>query len=309
MPTFEANLEAERPSATEGRVILAAMLPAWIALAWLISKAQWFWTNKPDMQFGWIVLLLSAFIVWDRWPKRPPALFRIGWPLFVLGALGLGLLFVVQVYHAAYGMMPALLFGLSFGVFLVAGANAHFVCGWQGVRFFSFPFLFLLVALPLPTMLYDPIVVGLQNQIAAINVEVLNLAGVPAERAGSLIRLPNGTVGVDEACSGIRSLQSTVMATLFIGFLTLHSKGLQLALFLCGIALAIFGNVVRSLFLSFMANAKGADGVASAHDSAGWSILAFTAGGVALVAWGFSRFEKWSDREIKKLHARENAEP
>lgn len=288
-------------------LILAAMTPAWLALAWLVSKAQWFWTNKPEMHFGWIVLMLSAFIVWDQWPKRPPARFELRWPFFLFALPGLGMLFLVQIYHAAYGMMNALLVALSLAVFLVAGASTHFVFGWPGVRFFAFPFLFLLVALPLPSFIYDPIVLGLQNKVAAINVEVLNLLGVAAERAGSLIRLPHGTVGVDEACSGIRSLQSTVMATLFIGYLTLRRKGLQFALLLCGIGLAIFGNVVRSLALSLIANAKGAAAVATAHDSAGWSILAFTAGGVALVAWGFSKLEKWADAETKKLRVEDDA--
>jgi exosortase len=163
--------------------------------------------------------------------------------------------------------------------------------------------------MPLPSLIYDPVVVGLQNKVAAVNVEVLNVMGIPAERVGSIIQLPNGMVGVDEACSGIRSLQSTVMATLFIGYLTLRGKGLQGALLLCGVALAIFGNLIRSLYLSFTANAKGAAAVESAHDSAGWSILAFTAIGVALVAWGFSRFEKWADAETKRLRASEDAEP
>jgi exosortase/archaeosortase family protein len=99
------------------------------------------------------------------------------------------------------------------------------------------------------------------------------------------------------------------MATLFIGYLTLRGKGLQAALLLCGVALAIFGNLIRSLFLSYTANARGAAAVETAHDSAGWSILIFTALGVALVAWGFSRFEKWADAEAKKLRTSEGTEP
>jgi exosortase len=298
---------SEKPGDT--RSALLALTPAWLALAWLVSKAQWFWTHRPDMQFGWIVLMLSAFIVWDRWSQRPPAVFRARWPLFVIAPIGFGLLFLIQIYQAAYGMMAALLMGLSFGAFAIVAANAHYVFGWPGVRFFAFPVLFLLIALPLPSVLYDPIVVGLQNKVATVNVEVLNLIGIPARRAGSLIHLPNGTVGVDEACSGIRSLQSTVMATLFIGFLSLKRRSLQVLLLACGIALAIIGNLARSLILSLTANAKGLEAVKDAHDSAGWSILAFTAGGVILVAWGFSKYEKWLARATIRLRARQGAEP
>jgi exosortase len=120
---------------------------------------------------------------------------------------------------------------------------------------------------------------------------LLNLIGVAAQRVGSLIHLPGGTVGIDEACSGIRSLQSTVMATLFIGHLTLRRFWLQAILFAAGILLAIVGNVGRSLFLSLMANAQGVSSLDRYHDTAGWSILLFTASGIALLAWALAKLE------------------
>jgi exosortase len=143
----------------------------------------------------------------------------------------------------------------------------------------------------MPSVVHNLVVGGLQSKIAFLNVEILNLIGVPAQRVGSLIRLPSCTVGVDEACSGIRSLQSTLMATLFIGYLTLRRWSLKGLLVLAGIGLAIFGNLVRSLFLSYTANAKGLSAVQQVHDTAGWSILLFTATGVALLAWAFTRLE------------------
>src|SRR5207253_1888856 len=87
-------------------------------------------------------------------------------------------------------------------------------------------------------------------------------------------------------------LQSTVMATLFIGYLTLKNRALQVVLLLSGAALAIFGNIVRSLFLSFTANSRGIASVEKVHDSAGWSILLFTAIGVAFLAWLMAKLEK-----------------
>jgi exosortase/archaeosortase family protein len=107
----------------------------------------------------------------------------------------------------------------------------------------------------------------------------------------SLIHLPNGTVRIDEACSGISSLQSTVMATLFIGHVTLRRLRLQVALFVAGILLAILGNVGRSLFLSLMANAHGVKSLDRYHCAAGWSILLFTGSGIALLAWALAKLE------------------
>jgi len=274
------------------RVVLTALVPSALALAWLVSKAQWYWSHNPEMRFGWIVLLLSAFIIWDQWKNRPSPKWTFGWPVLVFALIGMFLLFIVQIYAAAFGTMPALILGLSLGVFAICAANIHYVFGWAGIRFFAFPVLFLLIALPLPSAIQNPVVGGLQSLVTRVNVEILNLLGIPAERAGSLIRLPNGTVGINEACSGIRSLQSTMMATLFIGYLTLKRRSLQLALFLSGVGLAVFGNVVRSLYLSITANARGLQAAEKVHDSASWSILIFTVMGVALAAWLIARFEK-----------------
>jgi exosortase len=297
--TVEAK-DAARHGPGDTRTALFALAPTWLAFAWFVSKAQWFWNHKPDLQFGWIVLLLSAFLIWDQWTKRPKPVFAVRWPFLLLGLLGCGLLFLVQVYHAAYGMMPALLMALYAAVCAVAAANIHYVYGFAGLRFFAFPILFLAIALPLPSFINGPVVNGLQHKVATMNVEILNILGIPAQRLGSLIQLPNGTVGVNEACSGIRSLQSTVMATLFIAYLTLKSRLLQFVLFASGILLALFGNVVRSLYLSLTANAKGVEAIKE-HEGAGWSIFLFTAASVVVLAWLFGKLEKWLERHSQEM--------
>ena len=82
------------------------------------------------------------------------------------------------------------------------------------------------------------------------------------------------------------------MATLFIGYLTLNRKSFQAALLFLGVLAAIAGNLLRSFLLSYTANAKGEAAVQSWHDTAGWSILAFTAVAVALFAWLLHKLEK-----------------
>ena len=205
--------------------------------------------------------------------------------------LGLAMLFTVQIYQAAFGVTPATVNGTALGVLALIGANLGYVFGWPGVLNFGFGFAFLLIALPMPSVIYENVVTGLQSQVAYLDVEMLNLIGIPARRVGSLIQLSTGTVGIDEACSGIRSLQSTIMATLFIGHLSLKNRSLQFILFASGILLAIFGNLVRSFFLSYAAHSRGIHAVETFHDAAGWSILAFTAVGVILLSMLFHRLE------------------
>jgi exosortase len=284
-----------RPAPPPAAPALVALLPAWLAVLWLVSRVRWVWNEQPEMQFGWIVLMLAAYLIWESWESRPPTAPRPGWLGPTLGALALGLIAVVQVYQAAFGTNAASLCGHALGTVLLATANLHLVFGPPGVRRFLFPFLFLLVAMPMPSAIHGPVTSHLQGLVATFNVETLNLLGIPAQRIGSLIQLPNGTVGVNEACSGIRSLQSSVMATLFIGHLSLHSNLLRTLLFLGGIATAVTGNILRSLYLSLTAHTHGLASVDKVHDAAGWSILVFTAVGVGLLAWYLGRIESRLD--------------
>jgi len=261
-------------------------------MGWLVSKAQWFWSHVADLQFGWIVLLLCAYLFWEAWESRPQPRCQATVGVFGLGGAGLALLFLVQVYQAAFGTNAASVQGLALGVLLIVAANLRFLFGWRGVRHFAMAFAFIYVALPFPSAVRNLVVVGLQGKVAAMDVVLLNLMGVPATQVGSLIQLPTCTVGIDEACSGIRSLQSTIMATLFIGYLTLRRNSLRVILFGSGVALAVLGNVIRSLFLSLVANSRGVGAIKAYHDTAGWSILAFTVVGVGLLAWLLARLEK-----------------
>ncbi len=279
------------------RLQLLALTPAWLGILWIISKAQWFWSNRPDLQFGWIIPLLCLFLFFDRWNARPTGRFKLSAVSAVLALSGFVLLGFYQLVEATFGLVASGLLLLFAGVFSIAAANVHFVFGREGVRFFLFPFLFLLIALPIPSGPYNLIVSTLQSQITNLNVEILALLGIPAQKMGSLIQLPNGVVGVDEACSGIRSLQSTVMATLFIAAIMLDRKSLRIVLFFSGLFFAVLGNVLRSLFLSLTANAKGTEAIDAVHDSAGWSIFVFNAVAVALTAWLLVKFQNWLKRQ------------
>jgi len=271
---------------------LSWLAPAFLAMAWLVTKVRWFWNNNPDLQFGWIVLLLCGYLFWEAWTARPALDLRPrGWALS-LACVGLPLLFLVQIYQVALGPNASSTVGLALGVELAVAANLGLVFGWPGLRQFGMAFGFILIAMPMPSMVQGPVVGGLQSFVAAINTEVLNLIGIPAQQVGSLIHLPNGTVGIDEACSGIRSLQSTIMAAVFIGYVSLKRNSLRLLLFGVGVVLAIVGNLGRSLYLSLMAHWRGMEAIETVHDAAGWSVLAFTAAGVILVSWLIGRAEK-----------------
>lgn len=252
---------------------LLLLSPALVAFAWLVSKAQWFWSHNVELNFGWAVLGLCIYLLARSWLNRPPPVLRWSLPAVFTAGLGCGVFFLTQLYQAAYGLTAASMSGLGLGFLLVVSANIAYVWGGPGVRHFGFGFAFLLVALPIPSVLSGPLMDLLQNLLAAINVEILQLLGVPAFRSGHLITIPSGTVGIDEACSGIRSLQSSLMLALFFGELHRISTARRVFLVLAGFALAVFFNMIRTFALVGIAFQSGVDGAARWHDSTSVAIL------------------------------------
>jgi exosortase len=197
-----------------------------------------------------------------------------------------------ELYRHAIAATPASSFVLSVGCVAFLFAMLWLLHGVELAKRFLFPILFLFVAVPIPQILWSPVVLGLQALITSLNVETLNVLGIPATQSGNTIRLPQGVVGIDEACSGIRSLQSSIMAALFIADLTLQKRGAKLFFVLAGVALAMVGNLGRSLYLSLTAARDGVTAVAGVHDTAGWSVLIFTAAGLAALAWWVTKAER-----------------
>jgi exosortase len=264
--------------------------PALVASAWLVSYASWYWVNLPAYKFGWIVFLLSIFSVFDSLADLPEIRNRLDIGVSFLYIAGLVSLMFFQYSSLVLMVIPGVRFFLIFGVAACVTANIVQVFGWKGVPSVGFPFYFLFFSLPFPSLILEWVNLNLQMLVAVLNEELLALMGIPAIRQGNIIELTVGAVGVTDGCSGFRSLQSSIMAGFFIGFTLFRSVGWSLVLVLFAVVLAIVGNLGRTLYLCREGALHGVSAIQDVHDAAGWSVLAFTAIGVAFVAWALNRF-------------------
>ncbi|MDA1274046.1 MAG: exosortase/archaeosortase family protein [Verrucomicrobia bacterium] len=265
------------------KVSALALVPIAAILAWWIYDLQFQWRNLSEHEFGWIVPVLAGYLVWDRWNSIPqddsPCAALISF-LIVLAATPFVL--VAELYKQAIAQTPASSFCLSIGCVLFLAANILHLCGPKTLLHFLFPMMFIFVSVPLPGILWNPIVLTLKEVVTKLDVEFLNLIGIPAFQRVNVIQLPGCALGIDDACSGIRSLQSSVMAALFIGFLNFSSVTSRIAFLLGGMGFAMLGNFLRSLFLAVAVHWRGNEALDEFHDAAGWGILLFTLAGLTL---------------------------
>jgi exosortase len=228
------------------------------------------WIYEESYYYGWSVLPLALYLFSLRWrdrpapgPPLPPAVINTGW---VLLSLLYPLTWLVRGANPEWRLI-----GVALGVLAVLTSWQYLAAtgGKTWLKHFAGPALFFLTAIPWPSFLEKSATAVLMPANAAIALEALNWLGIPAIRSGHLITIVGGTLGVEEACSGIRSLQSTLMMAWFLGelqHLRFVTRGTLLA---CGVAFALFTNTLRTVFLSTLAARSGLDAAHSWHDTAG----------------------------------------
>jgi len=158
---------------TPAQLSVLCLIPSTLAMLWLVLRASWFWNHNPELQFGWVVLLLWACLLGEAWSHRPPPRFQWTGRGVALTLLGMGILFFAQLYRAAYGVTTEGMSALAFGALAFIAGNIEYVFGRDGLRQFVFAFAFLLLALPVPETIYYPLVSNLQSKVALLNVELL----------------------------------------------------------------------------------------------------------------------------------------
>jgi exosortase len=254
---------------------------SWIAVAivglvWLelISRLRLEWSINPQYGYGWTVPFLAAFIFWRRWETASPAAAPRTKVLPALAVIGGGLLLIpIRLIQEANPDWRLMSWMMAASVALITFAIVYLGGGLPWLRHFAFPILFFFVAVPWPTQLEQFIIQGLMRADTAINVEVLNAIGIPAVQQGNVIEVGSGFVGIDEACTGVRSLQATFMVSLFLGELYDFTVGRRILLVIAGAFVAFVCNLARTFLLVFVGAERGVESIRRWHDPAGLSIL------------------------------------
>ena len=108
-----------------------------------------------------------------------------------------------------------------------------------------------------------------------------DVLGLPLEQQGNVLALPAGNVGVEDACSGIRSLTGCLFAGSFLAAVFLEKLWKKIALVSAALVLALLTNLGRSLFLTGWAYHYGPRAIeGTVHDVAGYAVLGLTVVGL-----------------------------
>ena len=252
---------------------------------------------NQQYNFGWFVPFFAVYLFWLRWQDRPQNEFqnpksevRKRQAIATLFAIpALLLLLPVRLFEIANPEWRLLDWVHAAAVVTLTLLFVWFTGGGSWLRYFAFPVAFIFVAVPWPTSVETPVIQGLMRVVARVAAETAMLLGIPAQVEGNLIRVTNGLVGVNEACSGIRSLQTSLMIGLLFGELKRLSVARRFALVAGAVGIALLANFVRAVFLVVVAGTKNISEMTRWHDIAGYTIVALVFVGTMALAYALGR--------------------
>ncbi len=288
---------------------------------YLIFDQQKWWATQEDYSFGYIVPLFVGYVLYDRWgrikaflrerkwegekvptvPESGAVFTRILVFLAWCGTLGGLALFTLGGFLQALSNNPLLPGGqaLAYGFAAVFLSLAFIGAGWAPtapgqtvpVRYrflftglFVFPAVIWIISLPLLDFAETKLSLFLLEKVTVIVFNTFDILGIPLERQGNVLILEKGQVGVEDACSGIRSLTACLFAGSFLAAVFLNRWWKKILLVACAMVFAFIMNLFRSLFLTSWAHLYGSDAIAGkVHDITGYAVLGFTCVGLLLL--------------------------
>lgn len=259
--------------------ILAALGIAFSGLLWTE------WRQNPDLSHGFLSPFIFLLLLWEsrrlgplRWiaPSAAATAAQVALALAATGLFALAGLFAASVgwSHSLVLFLLALCFAclLLGGLGLLADERIR-VLPFNWISFTAI-LLWVLVA-PIPTGTYYRLTLTLQSWVTTGVMDSLQFLGIPSRQHGNVIQLAHTTVGVEEACSGVRSLISCVYAGFFLAAWQVSRTRRRLFLIALAPLLALLMNFLRSLTLTLLAN-SGVNISGTWHDATGLAILTST---------------------------------
>lgn len=262
------------------------------------------WMTRQDYFFGFFMPIFAIYVLYDRFGRissyfgaASPEQVRYGLlekavSAFFMAMFACGMLtFLMGVFFFAvsgnFGA-PAFIatFGFSFAVFAMAffasqnGADGSLKPMSERISFtglFLFSSFAWLVSAPLFDSVERKISLFLLSYVAEIVYFFMDSLGYVVTLRANVLEFPNGSVGVADACSGIRSLTACLFAGTFLAAVFLNKFWKKAALVALSMVFAFINNIIRAMFLSFWAYHNGPESISgSVHDMAGYFVMGMT---------------------------------
>jgi exosortase len=286
--------------------IVSAILFTYAAVLVKLSRDWWFDENYSH---GLLIPFIIGYILWlqrDKFATEPAR------PSVLLG----GLAVAFALFALWTGVAGAELFTQRMSLVLLIAGTVVYFGGLGFLRLILIPLGLLILAIPIPAIIFNKIAFPLQLFASRCAVWSMSVIGIPVLRQGNVIELKplnsfdTKKLEVVEACSGIRSLMTLMtLAVVFayfthprsnnsngpkgrFGFLRSYGFWRSSILILSAVPIAILTNASRVSGTGILSHYYGT-GVADGffHTFSGWAIYIVAFLLLFAVGWILDRFK------------------
>jgi len=204
------------------------------------------WWNISLYSYAFLIPVVSAYLIWIR---RDQILAIIPRPNYGVGAVlviaGLAALVTGQLGGVQAVQQVSFLITLS-GIVLWLFGNAV-------LKALVLPISFLWFMLPIWEALADPLHVPFQVFSANLGVMLLRGVGIPVFQDGLFIHLPNITLEVAQACSGVNYLIAVLATSIPLATIVLTAVWKRVVLVLLAMVVSALANSLRVALIGMLA--------------------------------------------------------
>ncbi len=272
MPQTESSLlQVDLPVAVE--VKTAGSWLAWFVLAAVIvaiySQILFDladdWWNEPNSSYALLVPPLTAYIAWKRrrLTLSVPAAPDLRGLIWIFAACVILLI----------GRLGAEFFLSRISLVILLTGLCHTFWGKQRLRTLMFPLLLLATMVPPPVIVYNQLAAPLQLFASLVSTRIAQFCGVSVFQDGNVIQLATTTLGVEEACSGLRALSALIVMALLLGFAQCRRPLTRVLLLALAFPIAIFVNVLRVAGTAILADYNAELAMGFYHTFSGWLVF------------------------------------
>ncbi len=275
------NSETNRANIIKAAAISVAVV---FLYATVLTKLGRDWWSDENYSHGLLVPFVTGLIIWQEWDGLVRTAKK---PAFWLG----GLTIAASILLLAVGTLGAELFTTRISFVLMLVGIVMYLFGTKVLNLLLVPFVLLLLAIPIPQIIFNRIAFPLQIWASQMAVWGIRLFDVPTLRKGNVIDiLPQGStqtisLEVVEACSGIRSLMTLVTLALILGYFTRrYERGgfanlavpdllRAVSLMVLAVPIAVLTNAARVTVTGILTYHYGKQATEGAwHDVSGWLV-------------------------------------
>lgn len=234
----------------------------WHTIADMVHR----WDTKEEYGYGYMIPMITAFLVWQRKNDIMRQAFEPSWlgVWIVIVAAGLFFMGAIATTHtlSQYAM-----------VLMIMGAALAFM-GWRAFKIVAAPLAILLFMVPLPPFIFNNISAKLQLLSSELGVAVIRLFGISVYLEGNVIDLGIYKLQVVEACSGLRYLFPLMVLAFLAAYIYRAEFWKKAILFLSSVPITVLMNSFRIGVIGVLVEFYGIEQAEGfLHDFEGWIIF------------------------------------